>query len=435
MANQERHARALEIGSTVPAIPKLASLMPWLTLLGLSVLINYIDRGNLAIAAPLLEKEMHITAWQLGILLSAFFWTYTALQFVMGWVVDRFDVNLVIAAGYLVWSVCTAATGLVQGFGMLLVMRLMLGVGESVVFPSCSKVLAVHVPEIYRGFANGVLMAGLKCGPAVGSLGAGLLMAKYGWRPVFIGIGLLSLVWLPMWIRWMPRGKAVTRSAVAGVPTVKGILRQRSFWGVSAGHFSGAYFLYVMISWLPFYLAHERHLSMATMAKVAAIYFVADAAAAVGTGWITDAFVRRGHTPTVVRKSAMVVGHTAAAIGLAGCAVAGPTTYLAWLMLAGIGSGISISGLYAFSQILAGPKAAGRWTGLQNGFGNFSGPLAPALTGFAISWTGNFRLAFTITAAVSLVGAAAWIWWVGPLEQVNWAEERSVLLDPARETP
>jgi sugar phosphate permease len=136
-----------------------------LVLLALSVFINYIDRGNLSIAAPLLKDELGISASQLGILLSAFFWTYTALLFISGWLVDRFDVNLVLAAGFLIWSLATAITGIVHGFPMLLMMRLLLGIGESVAWPSCSKILARHIPEQHRGFANGIMIAGMKCGP------------------------------------------------------------------------------------------------------------------------------------------------------------------------------------------------------------------------------------------------------------------------------
>ena len=132
---------------------------PALILLVICFLINYVDRGNLSIAAPLLKDELGISASQLGILLAAFFWTYTAMQFVSGWLVDRFDVNLVIAAGYLLWSLATATTGVARGFTILLTMRLMLGIGESVAFPSCSKILARHVPEYHRGFANGVIQS------------------------------------------------------------------------------------------------------------------------------------------------------------------------------------------------------------------------------------------------------------------------------------
>ena len=128
---------------------------PALTLLFIAILVNYVDRGNLSIAAPLLKDELGISASQLGILFSAFFWSYTALQFVSGWLVDRFDASFVIAGGYLIWSLATSATGIVHGFAMLAFMRLLLGVGESVAFPCCSKLLAQHLPESSRGFANG----------------------------------------------------------------------------------------------------------------------------------------------------------------------------------------------------------------------------------------------------------------------------------------
>jgi MFS family permease len=151
-----------------------------LTLLVISVFINYVDRGNLSIAAPLLKNELGLSAAQLGILFSAFFWTYSATLFVCGWFVDHFDVNRVLALGFLLRSLATAATGVVHGFAMLLMMRLLLGAGESVAFPCYSKILALHLPEEYRGFANGAIIAGMKLGPAAGTLGAGLLIARYG---------------------------------------------------------------------------------------------------------------------------------------------------------------------------------------------------------------------------------------------------------------
>jgi MFS transporter, ACS family, D-galactonate transporter len=399
-----------------------------LALLAISLLVNYVDRGNLSIAAPLLKSELHLSASQLGILLSGFFWTYTALQFVSGWLVDRFEVNLVIATGYLLWSLATAVTGFVQGFAMLLMMRLLLGIGESVAFPCCSKILALHLPEQYRGFANGLMIAGMKCGPAVGTFGAGMLMAKYGWRPVFIGIGLLSLIWLPAWLRWMPRGAGINACLRSNATRTFDIFRQRSFWGASAGHFSNNYVLYFMVTWLPYYLVRERQLSMATMSAIAGIYYLADASSALTAGWFSDWFIRRGYTPTVVRKSAMAIGHTTAAIGLTGCALAGAHSYLIFLMTIAVGSGTAGSGVFAFSQTLAGPQVAGRWTGMQNGMGNFAGVIGPALTGFAVDWTGNFVVALAITAVASLAGGFAWVFGVGPLEQINWEPETKSLL-------
>lgn len=401
----------------------LRAVAPWLALLIILMMINYVDRGNLSIAAPLLKDELHIDAWQLGLLFSAFFWTYTALQFLMGWLVDRFDVNVVIAAGFMLWSLATIATGLVEGVALLVVMRLILGIGESVAFPSCSKIFALHLNEEHRGFANGAIQAGLQCGPAVGTFGAGTLMAKFGWRPVFVGIGLISLAWLPAWRRWMPRDNAVSTLAQSGHVSIAAILRQPRFWGACTGHFCGNYALYVMVTWLPFYLVRERHLSLSAMAKTAAVYFLVNAAASIATGYFSDSLIRRGHSPTIVRKSTMLIGHTTAAIALAACTLAGPRAYLAWLLIAGAGGAIGGSATFAFAQTLAGPRAAGRWTGFQNGFANLAGVIGPALTGFIVNRTGNFHIAFLIVSAVSLAGGLAWVLLTGPLQQVTWAPE------------
>jgi MFS family permease len=389
-----------------------------LLLLAVSVLINYIDRGNLSIAAPLLKDELRLSASQLGILFSAFFWSYTILLFVWGWCIDWLDVNRVLALGFLVWSLATATTGVVTGFALLLFARLALGIGESVAFPCYSKILAQHLPEHRRGFANGAIVAAMKSGPVVGTLGAGFLMAKYGWRPVFIGIGLVSLAWLPAWMRVMPRATASANPGVS--PQVIDILRQRSFWASAAGGFCNAYPLYFMVTWLPFYLASEQHLSMRDMVNMAALYYAVDAAAALATGWTTDFWIGRGFAVGVIRKSAMALGYTMAAVGFLGWSSAGPHSYLPWLIVTGVGCGIHNSGLWAFSQTLAGPRAVGRWVGLQNGFANLAGVVGPALTGFIVDWTGHFQAALVITAGVCLLGGVCWVFLVGRLEQVVW---------------
>src|SRR5208283_4991736 len=176
-----------------------------LALLALSVFINYIDRGNLSIAAPMLKDELHLTASQLGILLSAFFWTYACLQPFAGWIVDRWNVNWVFAAGFFIWSAATATTGIVHVFAVLLILRLLLGVGESVAFPSYSKIIALNFPEEHRGIANAMVSTGIVLGPGFGMLFGGLLMARSGWRPFFLVLGLASLLWLVPWFQWMPK--------------------------------------------------------------------------------------------------------------------------------------------------------------------------------------------------------------------------------------
>ena len=397
-----------------------SAFAPALVLLGLAVVINYVDRGNLSLAAPLVKTELNLSATQLGFLFSAFFYTYTALQFVIGGVVDRVGASRALSAGFFVWSLATIATGFAGGFIALLVMRLLLGVGESVTFPCTSKLIAEHVSPENRGLANGVITAGLKLGPAVGAFGAGLLIAKYGWRPVFWFVGAASLLWLPAWWKWMPRGGSAEQVRAVGVGSVA-ILRHRSFWGCAAGHFSFNYLSYFFLTWLPFYLSHERHLSQETLAKAAGAYYLVDSASALLTGWLCDRWVKSGARAPLVRKGASATGHTLAAVAMMACAFAGANSFYPWLLLAGVGSGMAGCGVFLFSQTIAGPRAVGQWSALQNGFGNFAGVTGPALTGFLVDYTGHFISAFVLAAAISLAGAVIWIFAVR-LTPAGWCE-------------
>jgi MFS transporter, ACS family, D-galactonate transporter len=395
------------------------SFAPPLVLLAVCVLMNYVDRGNLSIAAPVVQKELGLSSSQLGILLGAFFYSYTAMQFVSGWLVDRFEVTYVIAAGYALWTFSTGVTGLLHGFAMLLGIRLLLGIGESVAFPSCSKILVYNLEEHQRGFANGLLMAGIRLGPAIGTFGAGPMIARYGWRPVFIALGLIGLLWLPAWFKWMPERKHVQTGVYSG-PGTLAIISQRSFWGASIGHISVNYLFYFMLTWLPTYLVRARGLSMQEMVSAAGIYYLTDATSAGVTGWLADFWMRRGGSATLVRKAVMGIGNTIAIVATTGCALAGPHTYFAWLLAAGVGCGMMGVGVFAYAQTLAGPEAAGKWTGLQNGIGNFAGLVGPVLTGFVVEKTGSFMGAFVVTVAVLILGLISWVYVVGPLEQVNW---------------
>jgi len=402
-------------------IAALRAFAPTLILLVISLLINYVDRGNLALAAPLLKIDWGMSASQLGILLSAFFWTYTALQFVMGLFVDRWGANRLMALGFLGWSLATILTGAAMGFFTLLAMRLLLGIGESVMFPASSKILAEHLPEHARGFANGLMNASMRWGSAIGTFGGGLLMARYGWRATFVAIGLASLLWLPAWSVWKAPTAAKSTDVDAGLGTFSTILRKRAFWGAASGHFCANYLVYFLMSWLPYYLVHERHLSMAAMSVAAGALWVVDSLTSLATGTITDFFIRNGTTPTVARKSAMAFGFSLAAISLVGCAFAGEHSYLACLIICAIGSGAANAGTFAFAQTLAGPHAAGRWVGLQNGIANMAGILGPALTGVLVDWTGHFAIAFAVAAVFTLGGAFAWCLGVPALERVDFA--------------
>jgi MFS family permease len=393
-------------------------------LLAIAVLINYIDRSNLSIAAPLLKDELGLSASQLGILLSSFFWTYTLFQIVSGWVVDRFDVKWVIAAGFFAWSLATATTALIHGFAVLLVVRLALGIGESVAFPSCSKILAHHCAEHHRGLANAVIMGGMMLGPALGMFAGGMLMVRFGWRPFFLVLGLLSLIWLLPWLKWMPREQTAVEPALRQSPGLLEILRQRSAWGACAGQFCGNYAWYFLATWLPFYLVRERHFSMDRMARIGGSAYLFAALFAILSGWLSDRWIARGGTPTLVRKTFMFVAYTCTGISLVLGAISGADLFVILLMVASASCGTYTSQTWAIAQTLAGPQAAGKWTGVQNFVANLAGVVVPALTGFIADRTGHFFWAFAITAVVALLGATLWVFAVGPVKQVIWAKPR-----------
>lgn len=395
----------------------------WLGLLALSILINYVDRGNLAVAAPLLVRELHINATQIGVLITAFFWTYTVVLAVSGWIVDRFDVNWVLAAGFAVWSVATAVTGLVHGLAMLLLLRMALGAGESVAFPACSKIIALNIESRYRGVANALLITGLGLGPAVGTYACGLSMARWGWRPVFIAIGAASLLWIVPWLVFMPRNRATHVLRKSDASTVE-ILRKRSFWAVSIGHFCAAYPLYFVIVWLPLYLVRERHQTMQTMSREAAMFYVVFAVFAPLSGWIADIFVKTGYDVTLVRKSCVAVGEVLMLGGVLACGAPNPQVSYAGLMVLAVGCGLVAPSVYVFAQLLAGPAAAGKWTGLQSAIANLAGVAVGPITGWMVDRTGHFSSAFVTCAIISVIGSVVWLILVGRLEQIPWAAER-----------
>jgi MFS family permease len=397
-----------------------------LFLLGLSVLINYIDRSNLSIAAPLIKDELNISGAQLGTLLAGFFYTYALLQIPAGWLVDRFDAKWVFGLGFFIWSASTAVTGLLHGFAALLIARVVLGIGESVAFPAYGKIIGTHFPESRRGFANAVVITGLALGPALGMLIGGNVVDRFGWRPFFLVLGMAALLWLLPWWAWMPRSTPQPKRTPRGSTGVLAILKQRSAWGTCLCQFSFNYASYFLVTWLPFYLTRGRNLSMSQMARVGGLVYLLFAASATIFGKLSDRWVIAGASPTTVRKSLATAGNMGMGTFLALSGIAPEGLLVPTLALAGAFMGVSSCNIWAMTQTLAGREVVGRWTGVQNFLGNFAGIVAPILTGFLLDRTGHFYWAFFITTAVVWLGAISWVFIVGPIEPVDWTPHPQV---------
>lgn len=205
-------AKPSTVGLSTARLP-----MQVVLLLALAIFINYVDRGNLATAAPLVQDELRLSNAEMGVLLSAFFWSYTPLQLFAGWMVHRTDIRYVYAAGLAVWSLATVLTGFSRSFIPLLLLRILVGAGESVAFPCNAKLLADGSSEHERGRANGLVSAGFGLGPACGTLAGGLLMTRYGWRVGFFVLGLASLLWVWPWLT-MTRGTVIRTALSNGRP-------------------------------------------------------------------------------------------------------------------------------------------------------------------------------------------------------------------------
>jgi ACS family D-galactonate transporter-like MFS transporter len=393
-----------------------------LALLVLSIFLNYIDRSNLSLAAPVMQREYGLSTADLGSLFAAFFWTYALLQLfgVAGWFADRFPPGLVLAGGLFVWSAATVLTGVLSGIPALFAARLLVGAGESIAYPCYSRIFASAIPSERRGIANAMLDAASKLGPALGTLIGGALLASVGWRMFFVVLGLVSLLWLLPWMRFMrveplPSG----RGSEPPVSTLQ-ILSERSAWGAFLGHFCGNYFWFFLLTWLPTYLVNERGFPMQRMVSVSTVAFLAIAAATMAAGWISDRWIASGATPTRVRKTVVCCGLGFSTIILPVAVVRDNTTAVILLLAACMAFGAYTSNHWAITQTLAGPLAAGRWTSLQNGVGNLSGIVASWLTGLVVDRTNSFALPFAISAAIAVAGALLWGIVVREVEPVKW---------------
>jgi predicted MFS family arabinose efflux permease len=266
---------------------------------------------------------------------------------------------------------------------------------------------------------------GAVIGPAVGTLLGGLLMVRYGWRAMFVVMGLASLVWLVFWRRWMRSPQGRSAPALAGDdPPYAAILRQRALWGGMMGTFCSNYAFYFVFSWLPLYLVNERGLSVAEMAPMATLFYVADGASVLLTGWLLDRWVSRGASMNRAYKTALVLSSA----GVGACLIAsslasGLVAAAVILLLTGVMDGLNSPANPSVTQTFAGPWATGRWMGLQNAVGNVAGMTAPVVTGYLVQHTGHYTAALIVSGVVALCGLVAWLVVVPEIRPIDWSGE------------
>jgi len=405
---------------TPPASTQLTAFARWsiVGLLATALFINYVDRGAVPTAAHLIQDELGLSAGQLGVLFSAFFWTYSILQIPVGWFAERYGAQRILAAGLALWACATMLVGVVHSFAALLALRLLLGIGESAGFPAASKLLASVIPVGRLATANGIVAFAYQLGPAVGAYCGGLIMVHYGWRAAFWVFGALSLLWLLPWSRVrLPRESLPAERR--NEPTLGAILRQPSLWGTALGLFSTNYAFYFILTWLPYYVVRERGFSTGEMASLTGSAYLASALSSIIAGWAIDRYVRSGQA-NIAYKSVMVVAHLGTVACMLCIAFASQSWAIAGIFVYQILTGSAAAGVFAIPQILAGPTASARWIGIQNCCGNLAGVVAPALTGLLVEETHHFVAAFVTAAIVSLAGLIGWVAMIPRVAPLAW---------------
>ena len=387
-------------------------------LLGTAVVLNYVDRGAIGIAAPLMKSELHLSEEAYGVAFSAFFWIYAPVQLFVGWLCDRFSVYKLMAAGILLWAGSTLLMGFVGGFASLLVLRIMLGLGESISFPGSSKIIARHVPPERRGMANAAVAAGIALGPAAGTLAGGIILGHWGWRTIFVAFGIVTLLWLLPWRETVRPLSQKSDDESARVP-VRPLLSKWPLWSMSIVHSLGNYCFYFLLAWLPLFLTKSRGFSIGEMTLLATLGYGAQGVCALSFGHFSDWWTRSGRSEALCRRTMMVVSQLLAAAALFGLAFAHSAIAIGFLLCIARAASAALSlNLYAVAQMFAGQRASGTWVGVQNSLGNLSGIFGPIVSGIVVHRAG-YDNAFILTAAIAAVGAAWWLWAVPQIEPVT----------------
>ncbi len=410
--------------TTVP--DKRKSITVVSLILAAGFVVNYVDRGNISVVAPLLQREFKIDSTHLGLLFSSFIFTYALMQIPAGYLVDRFHLKWLYAGAFIWWSLANAAIAFAAGFGSLLILRMLLSIGESISLPASSKILASAFKEHERGIANGILDSGYKFGPAVGVFFGGIFIAHYGWRNLFLITGFGALLWLIPWL-WIADSIADPRqsSSTDGPAKVHALLSTKDIclslraWGTFVGNFCGGYVWYLLLSWLPTYLVTQRQMNLTSMGIFGSLLFGVTGISSVCTGLLTDRLIRNGRSAGRTRLGFMIAGLLLSGFLVPAGFARSSTAALGFLFLAFAAYGMFSCNVWAATQSIAGPQNIGRWAGIQNSIANLGGVASPALTGWIVTVTGSFHWAFLIAAIFMVLGAITYIFVVKSLGPIS----------------
>lgn len=401
-------------------------------LLFLASLINYIDRVSMSVAAPSVAKEFGWDAATMGIVMSAFLWSYALALVPMGWMTDKLGAKKLNTYAVTLYSAAAMATGMASGFVSMMAARLALGAGEASTMPSNSKVVRQWFTIQERGLATALARSGAEAGPALGFPLVALLVTNYGWRESFIITGAIGFLWVVIWLKffrddpqkceWLSEGErqhiaantdapravatAVQQQGVGGSVIWK-LLQHRTMWGLALSQGCIMYTQYLVLTWLPSYLMKAKGMEMMKASLFSSFAFVAAWILGILVCKISDSLltpekVRQGH-----RRKMVVIFMGMASIFVFTAMADSPIaifiiiTLVKTFLSSTIGLNMTLT-----NDLVANPAVAGTAFGLLLLGGNLFGSFAPVATGFIVKATGSFDIAFYLAGALIVIGAA-----------------------------
>ena len=405
-----------------------------------AIAINYIDRTVLSAAAPHLQSEFHLGAMEMGIVMSAFFWSYALLQLPAGMLADRFGQKIVLGMAVFWWSLATAVTGLASGFKSLVALRVMLGVGEAGSYPSNAGIATRWFPRQERATVAGIFDSGSKLGGAIALPLIAWLLAVFDWKVTFAITGALGLVWCVVWVLVFKNSPADHRrvsaselayiradeeaprqngAELADVPWYR-LFAHRNIWAMCIGFFMINYNSYFFITWLPTYLVKERGMSMMEMGFMASLPLILSMVVEIFAGWASDRVYASGRLSlTATRKLFLIIGLLmASSIGFAAFA-ASPLVAVALLCVAKSGTTVAASQVWALPGDVAPRNMVSRVAGIQNTVSNMGGVVGPVVTGAIVGSTGSFVAALLFSSALIVIAMLNYLFLLGKVEPIQ----------------
>ncbi len=397
-----------------------------LALLVLSGAVNYLDRGTLAVANASIRADLGLSLGQMGVLLSAFSWSYALCQLPMGGLADRIGPRRLLGAGLIVWSLAQAAGGLVATFSWFIIARIVLGIGEAPQFPSAARVVSNWFPLRDRGTPTGIFNSASPLGTALAPLLLSILVVSLSWRWAFIVTGaagiVVALIWFALYrdpvrsqlsvdeCRYLDAG--AEQSVAAPKVTFaewRELFSHVTTWGMLLGFFGSVYLNWVYLTWLPAYLTSERHMSLLRTGFAASAPFFCGFIGALSAGWFSDLITRGSKNAVASRRNAAVIAMLGmVAFTIPAALAESNTVAIACISVVIFLANAASASSWALATAAAPPNRVASLGSIQNFGGFIGGALAPIVTGF-IAQRWSFVPALLTAAAIAFIGAMAYL--------------------------